>query len=292
MILGPFLGAEALAAGTLNRHQLRTQYRPLLPGVYFDRNVEPTLDERIRAAWLWSRRRGVIGGPAAAAILGAKWVNPLIDVDLYYASTKSPAGVRVRRGQLLAGETQRLGGLCVTTAARTAFDLARLKGSDEDVRVADVDALLNASGVTVGEIEAVAAEHRGVRGLRDYERILRLVDAGSESPKETWLRLLLERHGFSRPQTQIEVRDEFGGFVGRLDLGWPELKVAVEYDGDQHRSDRRQYVRDMRRHEELQRLGWVVVRVIKEDSAVLIVRRVRAARELRGSKVTQRRKNG
>ncbi|MGB3485482.1 MAG: DUF559 domain-containing protein [Mycobacterium sp.] len=283
---GPFLGAEALRAGTLNRHQLRTRYQVLLPGVYADKAAVPTLCDRTAAAWLWSQRRGVVGGFAAAAVHGAKWVNPLVEVDLFHASTRAPVGVRVHRGRPLAGETRRLRGMLVTTPARTAFDLAR-RGT-----VADVDALLHATGVSVADVEAVAARHRGARGLRDLERVLSLVDAGAESPKETWLRLLLRRHGFPPLQTQIEVRDEFGDFVARLDMGWPELRAAVEYDGDQHRSDRRQYVRDLRRLAELERLGWVVVRVIKEDSEVQITRRVQAARALQSSRVTQRREIG
>lgn len=87
-------------------------------------------------------------------------------------------------------------------------------------------------------------------------------------------------------QTQIEVRDEHGSFVARLDMGWPDLKIAIEYDGDQHRRDRRQYVRDMRRRDELDRLGWIVVRVVAEDLEVQVVRRIQTARE-RAPRFTQ-----
>jgi very-short-patch-repair endonuclease len=61
-------------------------------------------------------------------------------------------------------------------------------------------------------------------------------------------------------------------------MGWEELKVAAEYDGDQHRSDRRQFVRDVHRLEFLERAGWIVVRVVAEDHPDDIVRRVRDAR--------------
>jgi very-short-patch-repair endonuclease len=284
MIVGPLIASEALAAGLLNRHQLRTRYRPILPGVYFDKAVVPTLYDRTEAAWLWSRRQAVIAGSAAAALLGTKWVDAAVDVDLLYASTKPAAGVRVHRGRLHSDERRPLNGMLVTTPARTGFDLARFG------MVTDVDALLKATGITVAEIEAVAKRHRGAPGLRRLEQTLALVDAGAESPKETWLRLLLQRSGLPPVETQIEVRDEFGGFVARLDMGWPELKLAVEYDGDQHRTDRKQYVRDMRRLEELERLGWVVIRVIKEDSDAQIVRKVRAARVLQATRVTQWRK--
>ncbi|BBN46057.1 hypothetical protein MOKP45_13090 [Mycobacterium avium subsp. hominissuis] len=66
-----------------------------------------------------------------------------------------------------------------------------------------------------------------------------------------------------------------------LDMGWEDLKVAVEYDGDHHRSDRRQYGWDIRRSEMLQRLGWIVVRVVAGDRPADIIARVREARARR-----------
>jgi very-short-patch-repair endonuclease len=67
-----------------------------------------------------------------------------------------------------------------------------------------------------------------------------------------------------------------------LDMGWEETKVAVEYDGDQHRSSRAQYVRDIRRLETLERMGWIVVRVVAEDHRDDVIRRVLEARARRG----------
>ena len=90
--------------------------------------------------------------------------------------------------------------------------------------------------------------------------------------------------GLPRPQTQIAVRDEFGKVIAYLDMGWEDIKVAVEYDGDQHRSDRRQYNWDIRRLEHLERLGWIVVRVVAGDKPADIVRRVRAALARRASR--------
>ena len=55
--------------------------------------------------------------------------------------------------------------------------------------------------------------------------------AGAQSPKETWLRLVLIQAGLPRPQTQIPVYDEFGEVIAYLDMGWEDVKVAVEYDG-------------------------------------------------------------
>ena len=48
-------------------------------------------------------------------------------------------------------------------------------------------------------------------------------------------------------------------------MGWEDIKVAAEYDGDHHRSIRAQYVKDRRRLRRLEELGWIVIRVIDED---------------------------
>ncbi len=95
------------------------------------------------------------------------------------------------------------------------------------------------------------------------------------------LRLVLIRGGLPRPKTQIRVYDERTAEVAYLDMGWEDLKVAAEYDGEHHRSDPRQYRHDTKRHEMLQRLGWIVIRVLAGDREPDIIRRVRAARARR-----------
>ncbi len=72
-----------------------------------------------------------------------------------------------------------------------------------------------------------------------------------------------------------------GSGVAYLDMGWPDGMVAVEYDGEQHRSNRSQYSWDVRRLEIVQRRGWIVVRVLAGDQPPDILRRVGAARALR-----------
>jgi hypothetical protein len=60
------------------------------------------------------------------------------------------------------------------------------------------------------------------------------------------------------------VVDEYGAFVGRLDLGWPQWKVAVEYDGPQHWDDPQQHARDIDRLADLAAQGWTVIRVSRD----------------------------
>jgi Protein of unknown function (DUF559) len=279
----PFIGSEALACGALSRHQLRTQYRAVLPNVYQSRLVQPSLEQRIVAAWLWSGREATIAGAAAAALHGAKWIGDDVAVELIHVNPRAPRGVLTRRDVLLDGETQTLTGRVVTTPERTAFDIGR-RG---DVRsaVARLDALGRATGFKVDDVLCVAKRHPGAPGLRQLETVLELVDPGAQSPKESYLRLLLIDAGLPRPQTQIPVLGVDGIPVAYLDLGWEDCMVAVEYDGDQHRADRRQYVKDIRRLEMLERLGWLVVRVVAEDHPADIVRRVRGVLAARRSSV-------
>jgi very-short-patch-repair endonuclease len=274
----PFLGREALASGAMNRHQLRTRFRTLCPGVYVPRQQTVSLHDRIHAAWLWSQREGTVAGLAAAALHGARWIDDDIPVELVYSNARAPQGVLTRRDRLLVGEVEARRGLRLTTSARTAFDIGRRERLDD--AVAHIDALIQATGLGIADVEALATQHPGARGLRRLECALELVDSGAQSPRESRLRLLLIRSGLPKPQTQIPVLAD-GRVVAYLDMGWPDLMVAVEYDGDQHRTDRAQYVKDIRRHERLESMGWIIVRVVAEDHPVDVIRRVRRALDCR-----------
>ena len=78
-------------------------------------------------------------------------------------------------------------------------------------------------------------------------RALARYDGGAQSPRETWLRLLVIDTGFPPPGPRYRVI--VGGRTKYyLDMGWPDLKVAaLEYEGDHHRTDRAQFARDIAR---------------------------------------------
>jgi len=172
-------------------------------------------------------------------------------------------------------ETDSFGGLKATNPARTALDLASRYPIDR--AVAAIDALARATDLKVADAELLADRYRGRRGIRRARVALSLVDAGAESPRESWLRLVLHRAGFPPPQTQIPVYDEHGQLVAVLDMGWESNKLAVEYDGDHHWTDRRQFKKDIRRAEALAELGWIDVRVTAEDTEGGVVARVSGA---------------
>lgn len=274
-----FRGSEALRQGELTRYQLLTGFRAIYPDTYLARYAMPSLRIRSEAAWLWSRRRGVLAGLAAAALHGSDWIDDDEPVELICRNQHAPAGIVTRNQRLAENEIACIAGLPVTTAARTAFDLARRLPTGD--AVARLDALMRATSCCVEDVLLLAKRYPRARGLRRLRAALPLVDAGAASPKETWLRLLVVGAGLPAPETQIPVVDHYR-IVAMLDMGWERFKVAVEYDGDQHRTSRRQYVRDIRRLKALGDCGWIVIRVIAEDQPEDVIRRVREALRHRG----------
>ncbi|MGI9163383.1 MAG: hypothetical protein ACR2JI_10775 [Mycobacterium sp.] len=270
-----FIASEALAAGAITRYELVADHRRVLPNVHAPRGTQLSLDERIAAAWLWSGRVGVITGLAAAALHGAKWVDPDIPIELNHPHNKSPSGVITRRDTLLRGEVTRVRRMPLTTVERTAFDLARRGPAGK--AVAYLDALFRARHFSADDVLAIVGAHPRVRGRRRVSRLLDLVDGGAQSPKETWLRLVLIDAGFPRPQTQIPVRTPDGYPRYYLDMGWEEFMVAVEYDGEQHRTDSAQYRGDIARSEYIDGCGWRRIRVLHGHRREDIIDRVAAA---------------
>jgi hypothetical protein len=275
----PFLGSEALARGRLTRHALRSNFVAVHPDVYLPAGAELSAEVRARAAWLWSRRRGVVAGQSAAALHGSKWVDGRAPAELLYDYRRPPTAIRTWSDRLDDDEVQIVAQMRTTTPARTALDIACRYPIGS--AVAALDALTRATDLKMADVELLAERYQGRRGIRRAHRALSLIDAGAESPRETWLRLLLIRAGFPAPRTQIPVHDEYGHMVAELDMGWEAMKLAVEYEGDHHRTDRRQFNKDITRLETLTDLGWVLVRVTADDTEGGVVARVRAAWERR-----------
>jgi very-short-patch-repair endonuclease len=273
----PFLGTEAIASGVATKRTLRSRYEMIYRNVYVPKGVEITAADRAVAAWLWSDRGATVAGVSAAALFGTRWLDPRAPAELIRPETATN-GIVVHRDRLLDDELCWVRGITVTTPARTAYDLGRRPGLSK--AVIHLDALANATGLRAADIEAVAGRHAGSRDVVQLRQALQLMDAGAESPQESRTRLLLLDGGLPRPRTQIVVRDLTGRFVARVDMGWEERKVGVEFDGAHHWTDPAQRTRDIDRYAELADLGWVIVRVNNEllrYRPAVVLERVRAA---------------
>lgn len=100
------------------------------------------------------------------------------------------------------------------------------------------------------------------RGKQKAASALALVRPGSESRPETLVRLTLVDAGLPEPEVNVDILDRDGGFIGRGDLVYRQWKVAVEYDGEQHRTSTRQYDRDIERLDRFAQNGWLVIRIV------------------------------
>jgi REase_MTES_1575 len=274
----PFRGTEALAAGIVTPHRLRTDFEAVHRNVYISRGQKLTPVTRAVAAWLWSGRTATVAGLSAAALHRTAWIDDWLPAELNRNSRDKARGIILHSDTLDDDETCARDGIRLTTPARTAFDLGRRKGlTTAAIRL---DALMHATGLKVADVELLAERHRGARGLVQLRQVLLMSDGGTESPYETKTRLVLVGGGLPRPQTQIEVLNEWGAVLARIDMGWEEWKVGVEFDGAQHWTDPSQRTRDIDRLAELEARGWTIIRVsadLLRHRPHVVVERVRGA---------------
>lgn len=274
----PFRGSEALAAGLLTPHRLRTDFEPVHRNVYIPRGTKLTPVTRAVAAWLWSGRSASLAGLSAAALHRTAWIDDWLPAELNRRSRDKARGIILHSDALDDDEVCARDGITMTTPARTAFDLGRRKGLAG--AVIRLDALMHATELKSADVELLADRHCGARGLVQLRQALLLTDAGAESPYQTKTRLILIGAGLPRPQTQIEVLNDCGAVIARIDMGWEEWKVGVEFDGAHHWTDPAQRTRDIDRLAELQARGWAIVRVSADmvrHRPDVIVTRTRAA---------------
>jgi hypothetical protein len=246
--------------------------------VYMPRGQKLTPVTRAVAAWLWSGRSATVAGLSAAALHRTAWIDDWLLAELNRGSRDKTRGIILHSDTLDDDEMCVRDGIRLTTPARTAFDLGRRIGLT--AAVIRLDALMNATELKVADVELLAERHRGARGLVQLRQALQLVDGGAESPYETKTRLVLVGAGLPRPQTQIEVLNDWGAVTARIDMGWEEWKVGVEFDGAQHWTDPAQRTWDIDRLAELEARGWTIIRVSADmlrHRPHVVIARIRSA---------------
>lgn len=181
-------------------------------------------------------------------------------------------GHRMRRpgvvGHRLKAEVVEVDGIRVEHPHDAFIHLATLLPLHPLVAVADW-LLQERNGVPTSKQALVERlDHfRGARGLTSLRRAIALARPGVESPRESELRLIITAAGHPEPRCNVDVHDAEGRFLARVDMAWPSLRIALEYDGEHHRLDDHQYARDIDRTAALEREGWIVIRVTKQHMA-------------------------
>lgn len=174
---------------------------------------------------------GAAGYLAGEAYFGEELVRD--EVQLWRPTWRNPPpGIAVRKWTATPDHLL-WKGMAVTTPARTAIDLARHLASDVRA-VAALDSMCRTGGTDPDEIAAAAFAMAGQTGVRRVLGLLPAVDPLAESPKESELRMIMGATDLPAFESQVEIRDESGALISRLDLGNRQWKVGLQYDGNEH----------------------------------------------------------
>ena len=258
--------AEGLGERRLRALLARGEVRQVLNEVYVDAAVADDLGLRIRCLRLRLPERAALSRRTAALLFGVMSGPSPSKGSRCWSSARFPWAMSLSAG-LGSGATWHpcdqedvvvIGGMACTSPERTAVDILRWLPPHEGLAV--VDAMAARGLVDAATLPPVVERFAGGRGIVRARYLAAIVEPLTESPGESWLRLRLIDAGFPRPQAQIEV----GPY--RLDLGWPDRLVAIEYDGEEFHGSPRQRHHDERRRDELERrYGWKVLGVGKGE---------------------------
>jgi hypothetical protein len=250
----PIVGSEEIAAGRLTRAALRWNYTAIHPNVYLPKNAPRTPGARVRSAFLWTGRKGIITGRAAAHMHGVHWALRSHDIEVIAKHRRPEPGV-VIHDERIGDDEINVREPLLASPARTALDVGRRLPRAEAVAV--LDALIDKTDVTAAEVEALIARYPGMRGLPAAREAVSLMAAGVRSREESLVRVSLIDAGLPRPDTNIAIEDKH--WSTRIALGWEWAKVGVSFTPEGYLND--EFALQIFQTEELlQRLGWVHIR--------------------------------
>ena len=270
----PFLYADLDRLG-ISRHRLDRLVadgvvRRVLRSVYCRADLPDSFDLRVQCAGLVLPPHAVLCDRSAAWLWGVDCFDYAEHEFLPRLEFVSVDGKdRIRRGEVYGGkrdlrddEICTINGVRVTTPLRTACDLASLHG--RNAALAIYDAFRREHGLTCADYERMLLRFRGRRGVVQARELAPYAVASSESPGESWTRMVISDAGLRAPTPQVWVHVPGYGWV-RLDLAYEHLRIAIEYDGEEHHTTDADRARDEERRDALRRAGWVVIVVRKTD---------------------------
>lgn len=235
----------------------------------------------------------MVAGRTAAQLWGA-WVAPSDEVTLRIPLDRNLGvrGIRVLRRAPVRPVTRFA--LPITSPTDTFLDLASELNLVELVVAGD--GMVAAHHVSPQALVDASRCYRGP-GARLARRAAGYVRSGVDSAPETRLRMLLVLAGLPEPTVNFIVRDEQGEWVRRHELAYPEVRLAIEYDGAHHAppgsnpTGGRQWAKDLRRREAMDAADWRLIVIIRDDLARVpeaVLSRVCQALASRGVRVKVR----
>jgi hypothetical protein len=253
------------------------------PGVYRCEGAVPTWRQRLMAVRLY------VGDPVVASYCSAGRLWELSDVPKTDLEVTVPRNRRVRlpgvvnhSANLGAADVTTRFNIPVTTVVQTLLDLSSVL--DVDLLEKILDDGLRRKLLVIAEIDRRLAQcNRG--GRRQLAALKALVDArgldyvAGESVWEDRIFMWIVDSGLPMPDRQVCVT--INGVSYRIDLGYVDLKIAIEFDGYDYHHLRSRHVSDRERIIALQLAGWLVLPFTSATSQKVVIERVREARALR-----------
>lgn len=232
----------------------------------------PTTFQQRAAAYLPRLRPGqVFSHATAAGLLGLPVPQALLEGPLHVAAVYPEPAVRTTgvvghrllpRDGLLDEHvgypvTSGYEAWCALATSLSLPDLVAM--GDHFVRkgVEDPDRVLEELRTAMYAVRRV--------GIRRLERAFSLIRPGVRSAMESILRVKIVLAGLPEPQVNVRIHGRNGRFVGEGDLVYRERRLLVEYEGDGHRTDRKQFRKDITRREDFVDEGWDTLRVTADD---------------------------
>jgi hypothetical protein len=257
----PFTRAEARSAGITDRSLSGPAFRKIFTGVYVERTIPDTLVVRTKAALKLAPSDAVVSHHTAARLWGGA-VPDSPNIHLAFARDvgTTVAGVKIHRfSRPLA--VHRRQGLLVTTPEQTVLHLARPLDLVE--LVACADQFVRRKVTAPFDVSEFARQYGG-QGSQLAERVGILARPRVDSASETRVRLLMVLAGLPEPVVNHPILRSDGSVEYRLDLSFPEVRLAIEYDGRWH-DTKEQRLFDQARRADLVARGWTFVILHAED---------------------------
>jgi very-short-patch-repair endonuclease len=251
-----------LTRAAIQRRATAGRWIRLLPRVYRVGGAPATGRQGMMAATLWAGAGALLSHLAAGVLHGLDGVTA--------DGLEVTASKRLRSGAVLAHfappftviDRDVVDGIPVTSPTRTLIDLAGVLDADS-LEFALEDALRRGltSRARVGH-RLREMEGHGRSGCASLRALLDVArgQTHSGSAPEVRLRRALSRAGLPPPARQHEIRHR-GRLIARVDLAYPDLRIAVEFDSERWHGGRRRREADMERRNRLTALGWHVVHV-------------------------------
>jgi hypothetical protein len=273
----------AAEVAELTRAQRQADGLRVFRGSYVSCSVELTYSLTVRAALQVLPQGALASHRTAAALMGApagasRPLDFTVRPGVYRA--RRP-GLRIHVRSLAPEDEILLDGLPMTSGAQTWLDLAAVLSDDQLVAVGD--ALWRLGHLDADVLAKRLAGASGARGVDRARACAPLLSPLAMSRPESLLRFWLVASPLPDPQPQVPVHDRWGRVVAHGDLGYPEWRVLVEYEGRQH-AEHEQFGRDVDRYSLMAADGWLVLRFAGRHitGPTVVVERTRRALLSRG----------